>query len=176
MYRRSNNITLYKTFWGALATEQACRGQKTPSYLAGVSKSCVWKEMESLLGHLSNVTTVIHPVHRFLRPLFCTLAICSRAHHHIRLNLSIWVDLHQDSSLGSKMAFHCFHQGRHQSLSTQMHPAPVDVEHLTLYTSQLHVAARFNLQWPSVWETTDIAVKELVQWCYNSTYVGPAET
>ena len=56
-------------------------------------KSCLRKELESLVGHLSHACKVVRPGRRFLRGLIGRLAGAKRRHFHIRLNTEFRADL-----------------------------------------------------------------------------------
>ena len=50
-------------------------------------KVCKQKELQSFLGHLSYVASVVHPGRTFLRELFNLLSQAKSHHHHVRLNI-----------------------------------------------------------------------------------------
>ena len=56
-------------------------------------KSCKHRDLESLIGHLSQACKVVRPGRRFLRGMIQLLSVAHKQHHHIRLNQSFRVDL-----------------------------------------------------------------------------------
>ena len=79
-------------------------------------KSCLRKELESLVGHLSHACKVVKPGRRFLRGLIGRLAGAKRRHFHIRLNSEFRADLEWwHISLGSWNGTSLLRQERLQS-------------------------------------------------------------
>lgn len=56
-------------------------------------KSCKRRDLESLIGHLSQACKVVRPGRRFLRGMIQLLSVAHKQHHHIRLNQSFRADL-----------------------------------------------------------------------------------
>ena len=56
-------------------------------------KSCMRRELESLVGKLVYASRVIRPGKTFMRRLFELFAETQQAHHHIRLNVAFQSDL-----------------------------------------------------------------------------------
>lgn len=56
-------------------------------------RTCMRRELESLLGHLSHAAIVIPQGHVFLRLLFALLSLNSAPHHFLRLNAGATADL-----------------------------------------------------------------------------------
>ena len=56
-------------------------------------KSCTRKELESLLGHLSQAASVVRPGRTFLRQLFSLLHVARTPHHFVRLTPGAKADL-----------------------------------------------------------------------------------
>ena len=56
-------------------------------------KSCMRRELESLLGHLSHIASIVHPGCTFLRQLFSLLHLARAPNHFILLNAGARADL-----------------------------------------------------------------------------------
>ena len=56
-------------------------------------KSCLRKDLESLVGHLCHACKVVRPGRRFLRGMFQLLTNCKRKHYFIRLSCAFRADL-----------------------------------------------------------------------------------
>ena len=120
------------------------------------TKSCTRKELESLLGHLSHVATILPQGCTFLRSLFSQLQHARAPHHNLRLNLSARADLKWWAT---------FLRDRN---GTSFFPAPTPTIEVTSDTSGCfgcggfsHPYGWFQLQWPESWGNNHITIKEL---------------
>lgn len=57
------------------------------------SKSCKWKELESLVGCLCHASRAIKPGKTFMHLLFEVLVGACQSHHHVCLGLAIRLDI-----------------------------------------------------------------------------------
>lgn len=121
-------------------------------------RSGKYKDLESLLGHLSHAATVIHDGRLFLRHLFSLLSSAKSRHHHVRLDRTARADLCWWSS------FLRHWNGR---LFLQLHGTP-DIHLFTNASGSLGCGGVvmpdrwFQVEWPATWAHIDISVKELV--------------
>ena len=120
-------------------------------------KSCTKKELESLLGHLSNTATVVRPGHTFLRQLFSLLHLTKAPHHFVRLGAGASADL---------AWWKCFLQSWSGSsffpLPNPSHNVYSDASGTYGCRAVMDSLRYFQLEWPRGWEKIDISVKELV--------------
>ena len=117
-----------------------------------------YKDLESLLGHLSHAATVIRDGRIFLRHLFSILAASRSQHHFVHLNKSAQADL-------SWWACFLHHWNGHSFFPR------LDAPTTHVYTDAsgsfgcsgiLMPQHWFQIQWPEAWAGIDISVKELV--------------
>ena len=134
-------------------------------------RSCVKKELESFLGHLSHAAKVIRPGRTFLRQLFILLSCANQPHHHIRLTKVAQADIQWWAT------FLIDWNG------TSFIPQPCPSVHVFSDASGSWGCGVFTessgwaqLQWPPSWAMVNITAKELLpivlataiwghQWC-----------
>ncbi len=56
-------------------------------------KKCTKRELQSLIGQLQHVATIVKPGRTFLRRMYDLLSVAEKPHHHIRLNQNFKSDL-----------------------------------------------------------------------------------
>ena len=120
-------------------------------------RSCTWRELERLLGHLSHAATIIHPGRIFLRQLFNLLSQAHRPYHHVCLNRQARADLK------------CWQHFLQAWNGIAFYPVTEALVHIYSDASRSFGCGMFNphsewlqLQWPASWNTTEISAKELV--------------
>ena len=120
-------------------------------------RSCMKKDLESLLGHLSHAATVVRPGRTFLRQLFCLLRITKAPNHYVRLTAGARADL---------AWWRCFLRVWNGS---SFFPRPSPSHHVYSDASGTYGCGAvvgsmgyFQIEWPNGWEGVDISVKELV--------------
>ena len=115
------------------------------------------QELQSLLGHLSHVATVVQHGHTFMRYMFDLAKQVQHAHHHVRLSWDIRSDLQWWASFLPHW----------NGISMLLPPDP---QHVIMadasgswgcgaFGSNGHW---FQLQWPQSWAKHHITAKELV--------------
>ena len=119
-------------------------------------KCCTRKELESLVGHLSHAATVVRPGRMFLRNLFSLLSKVSKPNHFIRLSLDTRADLAWWQCLLT------YWNG------VSFFPPTTPSAHLYSDASgsygcgAFYYNSWFQVRWPTAWDDTGIAAKELV--------------
>lgn len=122
-------------------------------------RSCPYKELESLLGHLSHAASVIIDGKLFTRHLFTLLGAARSRHHYVHLDGAAQADL---SWWGCVL---------HHWNGRSFFPF-VGLPDLHLFTDASGTfgcgglvtqdARWFQVEWPPSWAQVNIAVKELV--------------
>ena len=119
--------------------------------------SCTRKDLESLLGHLSHVASVVKPGHTFLRKLFTLLHGMRATYHFARLSAGARADL---------AWWWCFLQSWNGSSffppATVGHCVHSDASGTFGCGAFLDRSKYFMFQWPQQWCGVDISAKEMV--------------
>ena len=120
-------------------------------------KSCSRSELESLLGHLAHAAIVVQPGWTFLRQLFMLLSTVAKPHYYVRLNQSVRGDIAWWAALLQ------YWNG------SSLFPWPSPSVHIFSDASGAVGCGTFNphgswfqILWPTDWEVTEIAVKEML--------------
>ena len=119
-------------------------------------RSCTRKELESLLGRLSQTATVVRQGRTFLRQLFPLLSLDRASHHYIRLNAGARADL---------LWWILFLRGWNGTSFFPVVAPSVDVvsDASGSYGCGAFSLAHgwFQIEWPESWQSVSIAGKEL---------------
>lgn len=122
-------------------------------------KSCSRKELESLAGKLAHAARVVRPGKTFMRRIFELLGGARKAHHHIRLSLSLRSDLQWWSTF--------LETWNGISMMRQQHEGPSSVHVWTDASGHFGCGAFcsgtqawFQLQWPQSYARDWVRLKE----------------
>ena len=117
----------------------------------------MWREMESLPGHLCHAATAVRPGHLFIHQFFALLPSATKPYHHIKLNLSVRADL-------AWWLFFLQEWNGVSLFSTGLPSVHIYSEKSGPFSCGRVVpnSAWFNVQWPPSRSSVDITVKELV--------------
>ena len=133
--------------------------------------SCIRRELDSLLGHLSHAATVIPQGRVFLRQLFALLSLDRAPHHFIRLNAGAKANL---------MWWQTFLQDWN---GTSFFPAMTTSAEVFSDASGTFGCGAFafshgwfQLRWPEDWHAVHITAKELVPIVIAAAVWGPQWT
>ena len=120
-------------------------------------KSCTRSELESLLGHLAHAAIVVRPGRTFLHQLFTLLSMVAKPHHYVHLNQSVRGDIAWWAALFQHWD------------GSSLFPLRLPSVHIFSDASGAVGCGAFNshgswfqILWPTDWEATEIAVKEML--------------
>ena len=133
--------------------------------------SCIRRDLESLLGHLSHAATVIPQGRVFLRQLFTLLTLDRAPHHFIRLNAGAKADLIWWQTFLQDWNGKSFFPAT--TMSLEVFSDASGSFGCGAFTSSL---GWFQLQWPTAWHATHITAKELVPIVIAAALWGPQWT
>ena len=131
-------------------------------------RTCVRKELESFIGHLSHAATVVRQGRTFLRELFILLHVARSPHHHVRLNAVAKADIQW---------WTCF---LHEWNGRSFFPRSAPSVHVYSDASGSFGCGAFQvggswcqLQWPESWQGGSIATLELIPIVIAAALWGP---
>ena len=120
-------------------------------------RSCIRRELDSLLGHLSHAATVVPQGRVFLRQLFALLSLDRAPHHFIRLNAGARADL-----LWWKTFLQEWNGTSFFPVKTTSTEVFSDASGTFGCGAFAFSHGWFQLQWPDDWHPIHITAKELV--------------
>ena len=119
-------------------------------------KSCIKKELLSLIGQLNHAAKVIRPGRTFLRRLIDLSCSVSCLHHHIRLNVSARSDIAWWSTFCEEW----------NGVGLFISPSPAASVHTDAAGNwgcgAMWSSHWFQIKWPADWLSLNIAIKELL--------------